>query len=125
LLDWTANSNAKLVLQAAVPLDASGYGQLVVDMKWAVAPAAAVTLSQSCGSGCGGTLDLAQLLSSKAVNQWHKVVIDLNCFAEKGAALNHLQQPFVLHSQGAYQLTISNIRLTPATATADLSCAAN
>ncbi|WP_127026350.1 glycoside hydrolase family 3 protein [Rheinheimera mangrovi] len=124
LLDWAANSKAKLVLQAAVPLDASGYGQLVVDMKWNAAPTAAVTLAQSCGSGCGGTLNLAELIGSKAAGQWHKVVIDLSCFAAKGAALNHLQQPFVLHSEAAYQLSISNIRLTPATATADLSCPA-
>lgn len=124
LLNWASNSKAKLVLQAAVPLDARAYSQLVVDMKWNSAPAAAVTLAQSCGSGCGGTVDLAPLISSKAAGQWHKVVIDLSCFAAKGAALNHLQQPFVLHSEAAYQLSISNIRLTPAAAKADLSCPA-
>ncbi|EGM79724.1 beta-glucosidase-like glycosyl hydrolase [Rheinheimera sp. A13L] len=123
-LDWAANSKSRLVLQAAVPLNASGYGQLVVDMKWNTAPTAAVTLALSCGSGCGGSLDLAELMNNKTAGQWHKMVIDLSCFAAKGAALNHLQQPFVLHSEAAYQLSIANIRFTPATTKADLSCPA-
>ncbi|KKL02149.1 glycoside hydrolase family 3 protein [Rheinheimera mesophila] len=124
LLDWAADSKAKLVLQAATPLDASAYAQLVVDMKWNSTPTAAVTLAQSCGADCGGVLDLAPIFATKAQGQWHKVVIDLHCFAAKGVKLTQLQQAFVLHSAAAYQLSISNIRFTPAAATADLSCPA-
>ena len=124
-LQWSAGSAAKLVLQAASPLDASGYGQLVVDVKWEQAPQAPLLLGMVCASGCGGQIDLTPLLAEKAAQQWHKLVIDLACFAEQGAALNHLTQPFVLsgaHPNASFSLTLSNIRLTPATATADLAC---
>lgn len=124
LLDWSANSKAKLVLQAATSLDSTAYTQLVFDMKWNTAPAAAITLSQSCGSACAATLDLAPVFQTKAAGQWHKIVIDLACFAAKGAKLDQLQQAFVLHSEAAYQLNIANIQLTTATSVADLSCPA-
>lgn len=124
-LNWLAGSTAKLLLQAAVPLDATSYGQLSFDINWPQQPTAALELGLSCGSGCGGMIDIGPLLQSKAAAQWHSLVIDLGCFADTGTALNHLQQPFVLQSQSAMQLSIANIRLTPATATADLRCSAD
>lgn len=124
-LSWAAASTAKVVLQAQTPLDASGYGQLVLDVKFSQPPTSPLLLGLGCASGCGAELDLSPVLASKASQQFHKLVLDLSCFAEKGAALNHLTQPLILHTAGGaagYQLTLSNIRLTPATATADLLC---
>ena len=119
-LQW--QGDASLVLHSSEALDISAYGQLVFDLKWQTAPQAPLLLGMSCGSGCGGTVNLNPLLTQKAAGQWHKLVIDLQCLANAGVALNHLYQPFLLQSSGNTALTLSNIRLTPATATADLSC---
>jgi beta-glucosidase len=119
-LQW--QGDASLVLHSTEALDISAYGQLVFDLKWQTAPQAPLRLGMSCGSGCGGTVNLNPLLTQKAAGQWHKLVIDLQCLANAGVALNHLYQPFLLQSSGNTALTLSNIRLTPATATADLSC---
>jgi beta-glucosidase len=119
-LQW--QGDASLVLHSTEALDISAYGQLVFDLKWQTAPQAPLLLGMSCGSGCGGTVNLNPLLTQKAAGQWHKLVIDLQCLANAGVALNHLFQPFLLQSSGNTALTLSNIRLTPATATADLSC---
>lgn len=119
-LQW--QGDASLVLHSSEALDISAYGQLVFDLKWQTAPPAPLLLGMSCGSGCGGTVNLNPLLTQKAAGQWHKLVIDLQCLANAGVALNHLYQPFLLQSSGNTALTLSNIRLTPATATADLSC---
>ncbi len=99
-LRWAAGSNAKLLLQAQAPLDASGYGQLVLDVKFAALPTAPLWLGLGCASGCGAELDLTPILAGKASQQFHKLVLDLSCFAKKGAALNHLTQPFILHTAG-------------------------
>ena len=121
-LNWQ-QGGATLQLHSSEPLDLSRYGQLVFDLKWQQAPAQAVMLSMSCGSGCGGRLDLSPLLAAKAAGQWQKITVDLACFAKAGAALNHLYQPFVLQSAGSVALSLANIRVTPATAAADVSCA--
>jgi beta-glucosidase len=124
-LRWAAGSNAKLLLQAQTPLDGSGYGQLVLDVKFAALPTAPLWLGLGCASGCGAELDLTPILAGKASQQFHKLVLDLRCFADKGAALNHLTQPFILHTAGqsaSAELTLANIRYAPATATADLAC---
>ncbi len=122
-LQW--QGDASLQLHSSEALDISAYGQLVFDLKWPATPQAPVLLGMSCGSGCSGTVDLSPLLAQKAAGQWHKLVIDLQCLAKAGVALNHLYQPFLLQSSGDTALTLSNIRLTPATATADLSCPAS
>lgn len=121
-LHWQ-QGGAMLQLHSSDPLDLSRYGQLVFDLKWQQAPAQAVTLAMSCGSGCGGQLDLSPLLAAKAAGQWQKITVDLSCFSKAGAALNHLYQPFVLQSEGRVALSLANIRVTPATAAADISCA--
>lgn len=121
-LNWQ-QGGATLRLHGSEALDLSRYGQLVFDLKWQQAPAQAVTLAMSCGSGCGGQLDLSPLLAAKAAGQWQKITLDLACFAKAGAALNHLYQPFVLQSAGSTALSLANIRVTPATAAADISCA--
>jgi len=120
LLNW--NADASLVLQAAEPMDLTPYSQLVFDLKWSAAPTAPLWLGMSCGSGCGGQLDLAAVLQQKPTEQWHKLSIDLRCLANAGAALNHLYQPFRLQSSGAWQASLANIRLIPNTQGSDLSC---
>lgn len=124
LLDWQ-QGGAQLVLKSTAALDVRAYGQLVFDLKWSALPQMPLLLGQSCGSGCGAQLDLTPVLAQKAAGQWQKLTIDLACFAKAGAAQNHLYQPFVLQSQGAWQVTLANIRLTPATAAADLACSAD
>ncbi len=121
-LSFNSNNAAQLVLQASEALDLSSYGQLVFDLKWNQAPTADVMLGMSCGSGCGGQLPLGDLLQQKVSGQWHKLTIELACFANAGAALNHLYQPFNLQSAAPWQVSLANIRVTPATAAADLSC---
>ncbi|NRQ41749.1 exo 1,3/1,4-beta-D-glucan glucohydrolase [Rheinheimera sp. YQF-2] len=123
LLNWQTSSSATLGLHTDKPLDASGYNQLVLDMKWSAAPEAPVMLGMSCGSGCGAEVDLSGLLKDKALNQWRLVSIDLSCFAGKGAALNHLQQPFLISSKAPFQLTLANIRLTSGNIRSDIGCA--
>lgn len=120
-LHWQ-QGGAMLQLHSSEALDLSRYGQLVFDLKWQQVPAKAVTLAMSCGSGCDGRLDLSPLLAAKAAGQWQKITVDLACFAKAGAALNHLYQPFVLQSEGRVALSLANIRVTPATAAADISC---
>ncbi|WP_337880939.1 glycoside hydrolase family 3 N-terminal domain-containing protein [Rheinheimera sp.] len=116
-LNWSEGSKAALVLQAARPFDASGYQQLQFHLNWAAAPTAPVMLGASCGSGCGGAVDLVPQLSSQTAGEWHSITVNLACLADAGAALNHLEQPFSLQSSGAWQAKIANIRLVPAAAT--------
>ncbi len=101
ILDLTNQRKAKQSLFLNIRLDSD-----------IVAP---VTVGMECGVDCSGTIDLSNDLQKLAKHEWQELNISLACFEKHGVQLDRVTSPFVLRSNNAMQLSISEIsfRNTP------------
>lgn len=77
------------------------------------APTAPVTMSIGCAddASCAGTLDVTPLMTRTAGAEWRSVKIKLSCFQAAGAKMDHVTAPFVISTQGAFSLSLTEVRL--------------
>ena len=67
--------------------------------------------------------DITEKLNQVAINEWHKISIDLKCFENKKLDLGKVFSPFSLSSQGKAKLSFGQIALNPYGAEkASISC---
>jgi beta-glucosidase len=59
---------------------------------------------------CRAAIDIQKQLQAIPQGQWQNIVINLQCFVDKGLAMNKIVSPFALYTTGAVKLSISNIR---------------
>ena len=77
----------------------------------------------SCEARCGEELNITDELNKLAINQWHNIQIDLNCFKQAGVDMSQVNSPFNLTTSGEINLSFASIALVPNTAkSATLSC---
>ena len=90
----------------------NGEAALAITLRVDEAPDAAVRLALGCGPGCEGGVDLAQILGAAKVGQWQTVKVKLSCFAEAGADVGRVMEPFSLRTAGHLRLSVTNIQLS-------------
>ncbi|MGB0997988.1 MAG: putative glycoside hydrolase, partial [Pseudomonadales bacterium] len=90
-------------------LDAGAALSVVLQME--EAPAGTVTLRVDCEYPCTGGLDVTALLRDRAIGEWQRVSIPLDCFATAGADFKRVTSPFVLITDKSLSLRISEISL--------------
>jgi len=116
-LSWKGLRPAKVALAAKNPLDLSQYVEqrsaLSFSMKVDQAPKGKVTLSMECAGACQRSLELTDTLASADIGEYADYKIDLGCFVDAGVNLNKLEKAFVIHSTGALDLVISDIKVVP------------
>lgn len=84
---------------------------------------AEVNLAMLCEARCGEGLNITDELNKLAINQWHNIQIDLNCFKQAGVDMSQVNSPFNLTTNGSVDLSLAEIALVPNSASsAMLSC---
>jgi beta-glucosidase len=71
-----------------------------------------------CGTVQGAFLDVSSALSGAAGSEWRTLSVPLSCFGAAGADISAVEVPFALGTSGSLRLTIAEIALKPAKATA-------
>lgn len=121
-ISFGGKADNAIALASNFPRDLRGYRESNAVLELQINPLQPVqglNLSLGCGEQCGGTVDLTPLLKGKT--GWQTLSIDLACF--KGTDFGKVQQSFVLSSQAANKVQLSDIRLVPGLAgKASLSC---
>ena len=100
-LDLQRQANADMVLQVQYRVDA--------------APKGPVTLAMGCAGAddapCRGTVDVTALLKAAPVGQWRTAKIRLTCFRKAGTDMARVDEPFVLGTAAALDLSFAEVRL--------------
>ena len=100
-LDLQRQANADMVLQVQYRVDA--------------APKGPVTMAMGCAGAddapCRGTVDVTALLKAAPVGQWRTAKIRLTCFRKAGTDMARVDEPFVLGTAAALDLSFAEVRL--------------
>lgn len=116
-LTWsgTGDQASQVYWQSNAPVDLSDLldagAALSVVLQMEEAPAGTVTLRVDCEYPCTGGLDVTALLRDRAIGEWQRVSIPLDCFATAGADFKRVTSPFVLLTDKSLSLRISEISL--------------
>ena len=116
-LTWsgTGDQASQVYWQSNAPVDLSDLldagAALSVVLQMEEAPAGTVTLRVDCDYPCTGGLDVTALLRDRAIGEWQRVSIPLDCFATAGADFKRVTSPFVLITDKSLSLRISEISL--------------
>jgi beta-glucosidase len=70
-----------------------------------------VKLGVSCGAGCAGSLDFAQMLASVPAGKWVTIGVPLKCFAKAGADVRKVNGPLSIASSGNLDVSLSQVKL--------------
>ena len=128
-ITWSGDGSvtSQLYWQSNAPVDLSELhaagGVLSMVLQLEEAPAGAVMLRMDCEYPCTGALDVSTMLRDRAIGEWQRVSIPLDCFAAAGADFKRITTPFLLATDSALSLRISEISLlTQAPAMTLVSC---
>ena len=79
------------------------------------APKGPVTMAMGCAGAddapCRGTVDVTALLKAAPVGQWRTAKIRLTCFRKAGTDMARVDEPFVLGTAAALDLSFAEVRL--------------
>lgn len=84
---------------------------LVVVLQIHEAPSRAVSLRMGCGYPCAANADITRLLRALPVDQWVRVSVDLQCFADNGLDAGNVDMPFMLHTRGRMEVSVGEVRI--------------
>jgi beta-glucosidase len=83
----------------------------------------AINLSMLCGEGCRGDIDISQTLAALAPQQWHELVVDLQCFETQGADLRNIFTPFSINTDAKLSVDFTDVAIVPnSKATVNVDC---
>jgi beta-glucosidase len=112
---WTGTAPATLAVKSEAAMDisreANGELSLEIDMKVDDAPTMPVILSQECGPGCIGNLDITSVLAANAGKNWVQISVPLSCFAKLGTNMARVSAPFQVSTSGQLTASFSRIAL--------------
>ena len=112
---WTGATPSSVLLVASAPIDVqretNGDVMLVLTLRPETAPTGAVSVGVSCGTGCGGTVQVGDALKKLPANQWTTLGVPLKCFAKAGADMAKLDEVLQLRAEGKLQLSVSRVAL--------------
>ena len=102
-IDLTQYKNAESTMTITVRLSE----------KFTPASEKAINLSMLCGEGCRGDIDISQTLAALAPQQWHELVVDLQCFETQGADLSNIFTPFSINTAAKVSIDFTDIIIVP------------
>lgn len=121
---------AKVSLTSAFPADLRAYAEagsaMQIELQYSGTVPDSLLLGMNCAQSCNASINIAQQLKDLAPAQWHKLSVDLTCFAKQGADFSQIFTPLSVQTDAALQLSFTDIRLIPAqAANANISCQAD
>jgi beta-glucosidase len=112
---WMGTALSSLKLASVSPLDisreANGDLSLEVDLKVDGPLTGPVVISQGCGEGCTGSIDITPLIAANQGKSWFQLSIPLSCFARRGADMTKITAPLELSTSGTLEMSISRVAL--------------
>ena len=113
---WTGQGRGTLAIHGPpVDLSRQTTGDMAVQLRYRIdqAPTKPVTMSIGCSddASCGGTVDISSLLKDAKPTQWRSVKVKLSCFQAAGARMDHVTAPFVIGTEGALALSVTEVVL--------------
>jgi beta-glucosidase len=123
-LAWAGQHTARFVLTSPTPQDlsrqANGDMQIVATLRIDSLGTGNTTLGMACGADCHAEVPVQDTLASLQKGQWVRLGVPLKCLQKRGAAMSHIDQPFVLKSAPGTTVSIASVTLA---ANADRSVA--
>ena len=83
--------------------------------KFSLSNERAVNLSMLCGEGCRGDIDISQTLASLAPDLWHELIVDLQCFEDRGVDLTNVYTPFSINTDSKLSIDFTDVAVVPNT----------
>jgi beta-glucosidase len=112
---WANQTPSSVMINNNSPLDisreANGELSLEIDLKIDASPTGPVVVSQYCGVGCKGSIDITAFASANQGKGWTQLSIPLSCFARNGADMTKITTPFELSATGRMDVSISRVAL--------------
>ncbi len=111
---WSGSGRAEVALRSSERMDLSAYAvgaQLRFDVQVNKASDTSVLLGMRCGQDCVGSVDISSWLNDIEPDEWHTLVIDMQCLVEKGVIPALILSPFYLSTDGELDLRLHDIRL--------------
>ncbi|WKB53856.1 glycoside hydrolase family 3 protein [Eleftheria terrae] len=88
-------------------------GALVFDLRVLSAPTHAVKLRVDCGYPCLGEIDVTPMVQALPANSWTEVAVPLQCFADAGTDMTLVNTPFLMSTEGRFEVALANMRWEP------------
>ena len=113
---WSGEAMAGVYLAARQPVDLSRETNAEMALSFDVQvnehPTSSVQLRMHCGGeDCAGIVDITELLKGVPAGQWSNITLNLRRFEDAKVDMSSIVVPFGLSSDGALDLTFSNVRL--------------
>lgn len=86
---------------------------LVVVLSVHDAPSRDVTLRMGCGYPCMANANITRLLEALPKDEWVRVSVDAQCFANNGLFAGNVDMPFMLNTKGKLEMSIGEVRIEP------------
>lgn len=114
---WRGRNAAQIYLQSS-PIDlraetADGMA-LEIDFLVEQAPAGRVQMRMDCGYPCTGGLLVTPIFAGVPEGAWDTLQIPLRCFEASGAEMDRIDTPFLITTDGPFELRFSRIAIAPA-----------
>lgn len=124
---WSGHGEGQFYFQADQPLDlraiAASGGALEMFLRVDQPPTRKVTLRMGCIYPCASNADITNLLRKLPQDNWTKLAIDLQCFAQQGLELERVDVPLLILTEGRLGLSVAGVRIAPGIAAgATISC---
>lgn len=111
-LTWSGTGEGRVAIEQANPIDltreTNGQLSVLIDYRMPAKIDGAVTLSLASATKVA-TVPLA--LRAAVPGAWAQLAVPLRCFAEGGADMAKVTQPFVLSTAAALKIDISDVRI--------------
>ena len=115
-ISWRGRAEGQYFL-AGDPVDMTelvdAAAGLVIVLAVHDAPSRDVTLRMGCGYPCMANANITRLLQALPENEWVRVSVDAQCFANNGLFAGNVDMPFMLNTRGRMELSIADVRLEP------------
>jgi beta-glucosidase len=128
--EWNAGRGGSLLISGRA-MDLNGAsrrgGELELRYRVDLKPDQDVLLRMSCterlcGTHAGASVNLTAAFDSSAIGEWRSLRIPLSCWTATGADLKDVEIPFAVFTNGAFGLTLAEVRLASKPATASARC---
>ncbi len=84
---------------------------LTIDMKILKRPTSSVSIGMDCNYPCRAEVQVRDVLKEYPTDQWIILPIPLDCFSSDNFDLKKINGPFVLSTEGQFEVEIGKIRL--------------
>ncbi|WP_010216883.1 glycoside hydrolase family 3 protein [Sphingomonas sp. PAMC 26621] len=114
---WTGGpAEARIETDRPIDLTRESNGELslVVDVRVDRASSATARLGMVSNDGKAVTVPIGGMLAAAKPGVWQQVIVPLQCFAARGVDMAHVSAPFVLATDGALALSLSDVKIDSA-----------